>query len=381
MRHSLLCALALIGCGAESDGGASSDSRVEQTTITTSRPPTTRPDFAADEAGCVDNIGFFPASAHAGMSVAHDYGSGGSRGYGSATSRRTLRELSALGVRWVSLTPFGFLDSVSGSEIRLPSTHPAAENDTRVRAEIRAAHGLGLRVFLKPHLWIRGGAWRGDINPERGWDAFFASYRAFILHYADMAERLSVELLAIGVEIPTSEADRWSALIAEVRERYRGEITYAANWDATEQVPFWRELDYVGVQFYPPLANEVGAPETDLRRALTQHLDGLGRLSRAVQRPVILTEVGYKSIVGAEVHPHLWPERHGRPEPSEPAQAQAYARLFNAVQARPFIRGVYLWKWFTDPESREEGADGFSPRGKLAEAVVRSAYHPRCHPM
>ena len=52
--------------------------------------------------------------------------------------------------------------------------------------------------------------------------------------------------------------------------------------------------------------------------------------------------------------------------------------LFAAVAERPSIRGVYRWKWFTDPTSREEGADGFSPRGKLAERVLRSAYHPDC---
>ena len=87
-----------------------------------------------------------------------------------------------------------------------------------------------------------------------------------------------------------------------------------------------------------------------------------------------MTEVGYKSIRETLVNPHEWPERHGQPAVDQEAQAVAYQRLFVALADRPRIAGVYLWKWFTDPDTDEEGPDGFSARGKLAEAVVRSAY-------
>ena len=55
-------------------------------------------------------------------------------------------------------------------------------------------------------------------------------------------------------------------------------------------------------------------------------------------------------------------------------QAQAYEVLMADVAARPWIHGLYIWKWFTNPDTREEGPRGFSPRGKLAEAVLRRAY-------
>ena len=56
------------------------------------------------------------------------------------------------------------------------------------------------------------------------------------------------------------------------------------------------------------------------------------------------------------------------------AQATAYRVFFAGVAARPNIRGVYLWKWFTDPDTGEEGPGGFSPRGKPAAAVLQEVF-------
>lgn len=327
--------------------------------------------------GCVEDVASVPARMHAGMSVAHNYQHGGARGYGTETSAATLRELRELGVRWVSLTPFGFMRSLEASEVGLATARPEAENDARMEREIRAAHALGLRVFLKPHVWIAGGAWRGDLRPADP-DAWWQSYRAFTLHYARMAARLDVAMLCVGVELPTEDAARWRALIRDVREVYDGELTFAANWDRVDDVAFWPALDHVGVQLYPPLARGLGAEEEAMRAALDRRLDGLERIAARAGRPLLITEVGYKAIEGTEVHPHEWPERLGRPRVSEEAQARAYRRLFASISGRERVSGLYLWKWFTDPTTDEEGPHGFSPRDKLAEAVVRTAYQPRC---
>ncbi|MFK7984466.1 MAG: hypothetical protein AB8I08_00415 [Sandaracinaceae bacterium] len=327
---------------------------------------------------CAEGVASLPSPFLAGMSLAHNYQGNGRRGYGSETSRETMDTLVTLGVRELSLTPFGFMRSTHASDVTLATDHPAGETDARMEAAIRDAHARGLAVFLKPHVWISGGAWRGEIEPALGWEAFFTSYSRFVLHYARMAARLEVERFAVGVEIPSAATSEWRALIRAVRAVYSGQITYAANWDAVDRVAFWSDVDFIGVQFYPSLAEARGADEASMQRALEGQLDALGALSRRVERPVLLTEVGYKSIEDTELRPHQWPERHGAPVPSEAAQARAYRRLFNAVAARPFVRGLYLWKWFTDPDTHEEGADGFSPRGKQAEAILRAAFASGC---
>jgi hypothetical protein len=93
---------------------------------------------------------------------------------------------------------------------------------------------------------------------------------------------------------------------------------------------------------------------------------------------VLFTEVGYKSIHGTEVHPHTWPEELSAPTVDAAAQARAYRLFLDGIRDRPFVAGVYFWKWFTDPDTDEEGPGGFSPRGKPAEAVLRAAYGGRC---
>jgi hypothetical protein len=340
-------------------------------------PPPAAWSIEVDANRCAIDVPALPPTVQRGVCLAHTYEDGGRGGYGTPTCRRTVEELRGHGVRWLSLTPFGYLPSATAAEVQMVTDLAHGENDARMHAELAAARELGLHVILKPHVWIAGGAWRGAYAPagEEGWARFFESYERFILHYARMAATHDVEILVVGTELPTAAHEAaWRRIIAAIREVYGGELTYAANWDAAAAVPFWDAVDAVGVQFYPPLAEDLHASEAAMRGELERRLDGLGALSRRVDRPIILTEVGYKSIVGAEIHPHTWPERHGRPAVSEAAQARAYRRLFTAVAERPFIRGVHLWKWFTDPDTREEGADGFSPRGKQAEAVLRAAY-------
>ena len=309
-----------------------------------------------------------------GVCLAHSWEQGGRHGYGSETSASTLDELRGLGVRWVSLTPFGFMSSLTSDGVEHVGERRGGERDAQVRAEIRAARARGIQTLLKPHIWVGRGEWRAELAP-RDWSAWFRSYREWILIYARMAEEESVPVLAIGTELRSSatHAEEWRALIADVRAVYSGRLTYCANWDSTEDVSFWDAVDYIGVQFYPPLADAPQASYEDMRGRLDAHLDRLGELSERAQRPVLLTEVGYKATVDTVVRPYEWTERSESPV-DEVAQAEAYELLFSRLARREWIHGIYIWKWFTNPETREEGPRGFSPRGKLAEDVLRRAY-------
>lgn len=315
---------------------------------------------------------------HRGICIAHNYQRGGSRGYGTQTSQATLRELKALGATWVSLTPFGFMASTSASEVRAIGNFKAGETDERMAREIAAARELGFRVLLKPHIWIHNGAWRGEINPKEGkaWDAWFASYQTWIVHYAKLAERTGVDVLTVGVELDHTARrfeDKWRELLRRVREVFSGKLVYSANWDRVNEVSWWDALDFIGVQFYPPIAETKNDTADAMSEKILGRLDKLAGLSKGARRPLLLTEVGYRSAEGATLQPFKWPERaKARVDLEE--QARAYFALLHAVRRRPEVAGVYWWKWFTDPETREEGRDGFSPRGKPAEALLRAAF-------
>ncbi len=42
----------------------------------------------------------------------------------------------------------------------------------------------------------------------------------------------------------------------ELREVYNGQLTYAANWDEYKRIPFWEDLDFIGVDAYFPVSEE-----------------------------------------------------------------------------------------------------------------------------
>lgn len=313
-----------------------------------------------------------------GVCFAHNYQDQGRRGYGSDEANAQLTELRALGAGWVSITPFGFMSSLDSVRVEHIGEYPGGESDARVRATIAAARERGLHVMLKPHIWVRGGEWRAEIEPVDGqWDAWFRSYTAWMLRYAEIAQESGAEILAIGTELRSSATRyprRWRALNEAVRHRFFGHIVYCANWDEVEEIEWWRSVDYIGVQFYPQLAEGPDASDASIRARLDTILDNVEAVSRRWQRPVLLTEVGYKSVRGAMVRPYEWTERVQNPEVDTLTQLRAYRLFLDEVRDRERIEGIYLWKWFSDPNTREEGPAGFSPRGKPAEASIRAAY-------
>jgi len=337
-----------------------------------------------DARGCLPGVPTLAPGVHRGMSFAHSWEAGGRFGYGTDAARLSLRELRALGVDWVSLTPFGYQRSLEDDRVRLPRLR-GAETDARMVAGIRDARSQGFQVFYKPHVWVGGGDWVGRIDPgdEAAWDRWWASYRAFLLHHARIAQAEGVPLFAVGCELKTTSvrfADRWRGLVREVRQIYRGELVYAANWDEVVDVPWWDAVDHVGIQFYPPVAFSRAESESQKRARLQDYMGHLDALHRRTGKPVLFTEVGYRSRMHPEIRPHAWPEHDpdDAPPPSEAAQALAYRRLFQALEGRDWLSGLYVWKWFSNPESREEGADGFSPRGKRAAQVLATAFRDRC---
>jgi len=319
-----------------------------------------------------------PASVLRGVCYAHAYQRGGARGYGSETSRATLETLRDHQVGSVSLTPFGFLPSLEAHAIRSANSVGAGETDERTRGAIEAAHAIGHSVMLKPHLWVARGEWRARLDPAAGWDAFFDSYEPWMVGYARLAAETGVEWLVIGTELRSSlgQEARWRQLIAAIRSVYEGELVYAANWDAMDAVPFWDALDALGIQFYPPVAQDEDAPLPEMQARLDGYFDRLGELSREHERPVIFTEIGYRSVTTAALRPHEWTEHTPDAQLDLDLQHTLYTLFFAEACEHDYVRGVYLWKWFTDPDSREEGPTGFSPAGKPAAEVMRAAYAP-----
>ncbi len=98
-------------------------------------------------------------------------------------------------------------------------------------------------------------------------------------------------------------------------------------------------------------------------------------MQKKYDRPVLFTEVGYKSATGAAIEPWVWPER-GRDLTADPAtQANAYEAFFETFWHRPWFAGAYFWKWHPWPEwPALTDHTGFTPQGKPALAVLSRWY-------
>jgi hypothetical protein len=261
-----------------------------------------------------------------------------------------------------------FMDSLTSSSLAPdPQRTPS---DAAILHAMATAQAAGMAVTIKPQIGIRTGNWIGFAHPA-DLDTFWAGYRTMLLHYADLAEQGGAKMLVVGTEMCTLSGDssRWRALIAEVREHFHGELTYAANFDEFQRVQFWDALDYVGVDAYFGLANEEdpAPPAETLAAAWSDrgYLAQLASVSRRTGKQILFTEIGYRGIHPTAVHPNQW---NVDGDTDVDAQARAYTAFYDAVADQPWLAGVYWW----GVESDGWWVKDYNPLGKPAEAVMAS---------
>lgn len=303
------------------------------------------------------------------------------RGYGSAAYDRTLTEVRRLGASWVSLTPFGRVWDLQSTGIDWRFESPPKDQLREITSAIERAHARGLKVMLVPHLWVERGGWRGEMNPpsDEAWERWKASYEAFVLRWASVSERLGVDLFSVGVElrswVTSTHAVGFDRFVARVRGVYSGPLTYAANWDDAHDTIVWDELDVIGINAFFPLAKDANATLAELRHGASDVAAQIEALSRGWNKPVLFTEIGYTTRSGAAVDPWEWPDDMTGVTIDELTQARAYHGLISAFLDRPWFLGFFVWRMYADPDDMSQEAQwGFSPRGKLAELVLRDAF-------
>jgi len=305
-------------------------------------------------------------------------------GYGSAAYARQLDACARMGATWISLTPFGRVGDLHGYGVDPTFETPYAVNFPRVLTAIRMAHARGLKVMLVPHLWVESGEWRALIDPEtpEGWARWAASYRAFIVDWARIAEAGEAEMFSAGVELRSwvtgSHVESFARVIEAVRREYTGTLTYSANWDDVSDTMLWGELDVIGINAFYPLADHDGAGWDDLLAGGMAVRAKVHDLAATWRKPVLFTEIGYTTRKNPAVRPWEWPDGMKAVVIDERAQADAYRALLLPLLDEPGFAGFFVWRVYSDPDDVSQEAEwGFSPEGKLAELVVRDAFAAR----
>lgn len=104
--------------------------------------------------------------------------------------------------------------------------------------------------------------------------------------------------------------NRWSELIRNTRHLYRGKLTYAANFDNYQEVDFWEELDFIGINAYFPLRKVVNGPliegpiKQQFRNSwdnIFQEINAFQKVNHLTNKPLLFTELGYTNVLDCTI--------------------------------------------------------------------------------
>lgn len=293
--------------------------------------------------------------------------------YAAPASDAALLRLRETGANSVAILITEYMDTKNSTEIYADKMLTPSESS--LIHVVQLARSQGFKVMLKLHVDPKDGTWRGQISPLDV-NAWFKSYQSRVFHYAKLAQSLGIELYCLGTELRSLSGKtfrkQWENIIFAVRSAFTGSLVYAANWDEFQTVSFWDLLDYVGIDAYFPLSYAQTPSVEELLSAWDHWISQIETWQRWIGKPVIFTEVGYRSIDYAAREPWDW----SRTAPYNPqAQANCYAAVFRAVLGKPWFTGLFFWNWKTDPNAGGPGDLDYTPQNKPAEEILARFFH------
>ena len=284
--------------------------------------------------------------------------------------------LKQVHANYVCLLPFAFMRS-NEPKIYFNSKHQWwVERPEGVAACIAMAHHAGMKVMVKPQIWMHD-HFTGDIQfrDEAQWKEFEENYTAYIFSLLHISDSMKADMFCLGTELDSFVKIRpqyWEHLIDTVRSIYSGKLTYAENWDCYHDFPFWQKLDYIGINAYFPLSDEATPTAESLKNGWKKYCEPMQELSVKTGRQILFTEFGYRSIDYCARQP--WNAYDSSPKNYE-AQRNAYESLFSTCWNESWFAGGFSWKWFderTEPDVSFE--TDYTPQGKPAASVLRNWY-------
>lgn len=278
-----------------------------------------------------------------------------------------------------AVMPFGFIRNLEAPEI-IHNTDRQWFGETEAGAKhyIQKLHANNLSVMMKPQIWI----WRGEftgylkMTTEEDWKVLENSYRDFIMTYARLAQETNVAIFCIGTELEQFIVHRpefWNLLISEIKQVYKGKLTYAANWDEYKRVPFWSSLDYIGVDAYFPVSESQTPSVEEARLGWQRWKTEMLSVSSAVNKKILFTEYGYRSVDFSGKEP--WKSDRSMTTVNLEAQTNLTQALFEEVYHESWFAGGYIWKWFVEHD-KVGGAENnqFTPQNKPVETTIQQHF-------
>lgn len=294
-------------------------------------------------------------------------------------NQENVTPILSINANSAAVMPFGFIRDITSPEIIFDTDRQwFGETKAGAKQYIEILHKNNIKVMLKPHIWISRGEFTGNLtmNDEVAWKKLEEAFHKFIINYATLAQEENVEIFCIGTELEQFVKSRpifWNNLIQEIRTIYKGKLTYAANWDEYDRVPFWESIDFIGIDAYFPLSEEEHPTIEQLKAGWQTHKEKIKNLSKSVNKPVLFTEYGYRSMNYTAHKPWLVDRNEGNVNLE--AQAIATKAILEMFWKENWFAGGYVWKWFIRHEKAGgENNNRFTPQNKPAEQVLKEFY-------
>ena len=299
----------------------------------------------------------------------------------------------------VILTPSWSFTSVSPLKFTVQPGHDPLWSDTGKMVQQARNIGLNAAIFPTPQFKpspnnsISASAqfWIDAPKDAAWWQTWFTQYRAFLIHYADLAAQSGAQSLILGGEwvtpalpggllpdgnpsnVPADAETQWRAILQDVRARFKGQILWALPYQKpgfTTPVSFLQDVDGIYLLWSVPIATSPTATKTDFSNEAGRLLDTeVQPLSIQLGKPIILA-VSYPAAVGAVSGciPNgaggcLDPNLLSRPNADIPnitlslqTQTDSYEAMLVAINARPWVSGFVSRGYFMPVALQDKSA-------------------------
>jgi len=287
-----------------------------------------------------------------------------------------LQNIQAFGGNWVILDPSW---TYSSNNPLVFSQEPGQDPFRKdVTESVASARSLNLNMALFPHPRFAMDAdqfWRSAPRDPGWWDNWFNHYRAFAVNFADMATNADAQALILGGDwiapalpngrladgnssgVPTDAEARWQAVLAEVRQHFRGLILFALPYttsDITPPVNLLKNTDGWYLLWFAKLSDQPSPNKTDMITEVGRLLDeNISPYQSQINKPLIIG-LSYPSSTYSATgcipdsgnacrdwtvlnQPNGGP---GSVSLDLQQQFDIYDAVFNAVNARSWVSGV-----------------------------------------
>ncbi len=288
------------------------------------------------------------------------------------TYSELVHEIADLGANTVMLCCTGTMEHAKSQGIYIDHRKtPAPAQMHEIMAEARAR---GLAVIIMPIVLLshpRGSEWRGVIEPPN-WEDWWKQYRQFIEFFADVAREGGADALMIGSELVSTEkyTSQWVKVIEAARARFKGRLGYSANWDHYKPIQFWDKLDFIGMTTYNTLADKKLPSVDEVAAKWKPVYDEVMNWRKTIEKPILLTEVGWCSQEGAASAPWNYYQNQKATTGGHEEQRRLYEAFLRVWGESSGLNGMIWWEWTPGDGGKDDF--GYTPKGKPAEALLRS---------